>query len=102
MNSSYVEMKKAQHIKIKQIQSFYSTAAFGNEKFFKPRWFPEYAISDPEYFTPKKWTYLYHHQPLIKTLERYVDYDKLKPGENSNPRLILTAVSVLDSKAFNI
>ena len=48
MNASYVEMKKAQHIKIKQIQSFYSSAAFGNEKFFKPRWFPEYAVSDPE------------------------------------------------------
>ena len=100
MNASYVEMKKAQHIKIKQIQSFYSSAAFGNEKFFKPRWFPEYAVSDPEYFTPMKWTYLYDHQPLIKTLERYVDYDKLRPGENSNPRLILTAVSVLDSKAL--
>ncbi|MDN5845904.1 MAG: hypothetical protein L0H53_06480 [Candidatus Nitrosocosmicus sp.] len=31
-------------------------------------------------------------------MDRYVDYDKLKPRENSNPRLILTAVSVLDSK----
>ncbi len=47
-----------------------------------------------------KWTYLYDHQPLIKTLERYIDYDKLRPRENNNPRLILTAVSVLDSKAL--
>jgi NTE family protein len=98
--TSYVEMKKGQQIKIKQLESFFSSAAFGNKKFFKPRWFPEYAISDPEYFTPMKWTYLYDHQPLIKTLERYIDYDKLRPGENSNPRLILTAVSVLDSKAL--
>src|ERR1044072_3837653 len=66
--ANYVEMKKGQQIKIKQLESFYSSAAFGNEKFFKPRWFPEYAISDPDYFTPMKWTYLYDHQPLIKTL----------------------------------
>jgi NTE family protein len=46
-----------------------------------------------------KWTYLYDHKPLIKTLDRYIDYSKLRPG-NNNPRLILTAVSVLDSKAL--
>ncbi|HKU83929.1 MAG TPA: patatin-like phospholipase family protein [Candidatus Nitrosocosmicus sp.] len=97
--ASYLEMKKGQRIKIKQLESFYSSANFGNEKFFKPRWFPEYAVSDPEYFTPMKWTYLYDHKPLIKTLDRYIDYSKLRPG-NSNPRLILTAVSILDSKAL--
>ena len=97
--TSYLEMKKGQGIKIKQLESFYSSANFGNEKFFKPRWFPEYAVSDPEYFTPMKWTYLYDHKPLIETLDRYIDYSKLRPG-NSNPRLILTAVSILDSKAL--
>ena len=97
--SSYLEMKKGQRIKIKQLESFYSSANFGNEKFFKPRWFPEFAVSDPQYFTPTKWTYLYDHKPLIKTLDRYIDYSKLRPG-NDNPRLILTAVSVLDSKAL--
>ncbi|HKO63673.1 MAG TPA: patatin-like phospholipase family protein, partial [Candidatus Nitrosocosmicus sp.] len=45
--SSYLEMKKGQRIKIKQLESFYSSANFGNEKFFKPRWFPEFAVSDP-------------------------------------------------------
>ena len=100
MIANYVEMKKGQQIKIKQLESFFSSAAFGNEKFFKPRWFSEYAASDPEYFTPMKWTYLYDHKPLIKTLDRYIDYDKLRPGVNSNPRLILTAVNVLDSKAL--
>jgi NTE family protein len=100
MIPSYMKLKKEQQIKIQQLESFYSSAVFGNEKFFKPRWFPEYAVSDPEYYVPKKWTYLYDHHPLIKTLDRYVDYDKLKPGENNNPRLILTAVSVLDSRAL--
>jgi NTE family protein len=98
--ASYIERKKVQHIKIRQLESFYSSAIFGNEKFFKPRWLPEYAVSDPEYFTPMKWTYLYDHKPLIKTLDRYIDYDKLRPGNNNNPRLILTAVSVLDSRAL--
>ena len=98
--SNYLKMNKEQQIKIKQLKSFYSSAVFGNEKFFKPRWFPEYAFSDPEYFEPMKWTYLYDHQPLIKTLDRYIDYEKLKPDANGNPRLILTAVSVLDSKAL--
>src|ERR1044072_1000397 len=97
--ASYLEMKKGQRIKIKQLESFYSSANFGNEKFFKPRWFPEFAVSDPQYFTPTKWTYLYDHKPLIKTLDRYIDYSKLRPG-NDNTRLILTAVSVLDSKAL--
>jgi len=95
---NYMKMKKEQQTKINQLESFYSSAVFGNEKFFRPRWFPEYAVSDPDYFAPMEWTYLYDHRPLIKTLDRYVDYDKLRPGGNSNPRLILTAVSVLDSK----
>jgi len=100
MIANYVEMKKGQQIKIKQLESFFSSAAFGNEKFFKPRCFSEYAASDPEYFRPMRWTYLYDHRPLIKTLDRYIDYDKLRPGVNSDPRLILTAVNVLDSKAL--
>jgi NTE family protein len=96
----FLNMGKEQHIKIKQFHSFLSSAIFGNEKFFKPRWFPEYAVSDPEYFAPMKWTYLYDHRPLLKTLDRYIDYDKLKPERKDIPRLILTAVSVLDSRAL--
>ena len=28
---------------------------FGNDKMFKARWRPEYALTDPEYFEPAKW-----------------------------------------------
>ena len=58
---------------IKSLSSFYKSAFFGNNKVFIPRWSPQYAFTDPEYFTPNKWTYLYDHSPLIKTLEKYVD-----------------------------
>jgi NTE family protein len=90
--------KNKQGIKINQTKSFYSSAIFGNDKMFKPRWSAEYALTDPEYFRPQKWTFLYDHFPLIKTLEKFVDYDKLKPGGNSNVRLILTAVNVLTAE----
>ncbi len=87
-------------IKIKQLRSFYSSAIFGNDKMFKPRWKPEYAISDPEYFTPQKWTYLYDHSPLAKTLDKYVDYKKLSPTGKPNARLIITATNVLTAEAL--
>ena len=83
---------------IKSISSFYKSAFFGNKKVFIPRWNPQYALSDPEYFNPNKWTYLYDHSPLIKTLEKYVDFNKLQPNGNPNSRLIITAVNVLTSE----
>ncbi|HEY6536177.1 MAG TPA: DUF3734 domain-containing protein, partial [Candidatus Nitrosocosmicus sp.] len=67
---------------------------------FKPRWSAEFALTDPEYFTPQKWTYLYDHSPLIKTLEKYIDYDKLRPDGNPNTRLLLTAVDILNAQAL--
>ena len=79
-------------------RSFISSAMFGNDKMFKARWRPEYALTDPEYFEPAKWTYLYDHSPLTVTLQRYIDYDKLKPNGNSNSRLIMTAVNVLTAE----
>ena len=82
----------------KVIKSFFSSAMFGNDKMFKARWRPEYAFTDPEYFEPAKWTYLYDLSPLAKTLERYIDYDKLKPDGNPNSRLIMTAVNVLTAE----
>ena len=86
-------------VKIKQLKSFYSSAIFGNDKMFKPRWRQQTALTDPEYFTPQKWTYMYDHSPLVKTLEKYIDYDKLKPNGNPNsPRLILTAVNILTAE----
>jgi NTE family protein len=67
---------------------------------FKPRWKPEYAISDKEYFTPEKWTYLYDHSPLAKTLDKYIDYEKLNPNGRANSRLIITATNVLTAEAL--
>jgi NTE family protein len=85
-------------IKMQQLKSFYSSAIFGNDKMFKPRWREENLLTDPEYFEPQKWTYMYDFSPLVKTLERYIDYDRLKPTGNSNARLILTAVNVLTAE----
>jgi NTE family protein len=65
---------------------------------FKPRWRQENALTDPDYFAPQKWTYMYDHTPLIKTLDKYIEYDKLRPNGNSNSRLILTAVNILTAK----
>jgi len=83
---------------LKSLMSFYNAAIYGNKKVFMPRWRPEYAPTDPEYFTPGKWTYLYDHSPLIKTLEKYVDYNRLQPKGRPNARLIITAVNILTSQ----
>ncbi len=91
-------VSRNQKSRIKQVKSFYSSAIFGNDKMFKPRWKPEYAISDPEYFTPEKWTYLYDHSPLAKTLDKYIDYEKLNPNGKPNARLIITATNVLTAE----
>jgi NTE family protein len=90
--------KSIREIKMAQLRAFSSSAIFGNDKMFKPRWKLEYANSDPKYFTPEKWTYLYDHSPLEKTLDKYIDYGKLKPGGNSNARLIITATNVLTAQ----
>jgi NTE family protein len=86
---------KEHAIKMKQLKSFYSSAFFGNEKMFQPRW---NTLSDPAHFAPQNWTYMYDLSPLIKTLDKYIDYDKLKPGGNPNLRLILTAVNILTAE----
>jgi NTE family protein len=82
----------------KSTLSFYCSAIYGNRKIFLPRWRPENLFKDPQYFTPSKWTYLYDHSPLVKTLEKYVDYNKLQPNGKSNARLIITAVNVLTAE----
>jgi NTE family protein len=98
-NYSSMIMSANEHaIKMQQLKSFYSSAIFGNDKMFKPRWREENILTDPEYFSPQKWTYMYDFSPLVKTLERYIDYDRLKPNGNSNTRLILTAVNVLTAE----
>jgi NTE family protein len=98
-NYSSKTMSANEHaIKMQQLKSFYSSVIFGNDKMFKPRWSKENALTDPEYFAPEKWTYIYDHVPLVKTLERYIDYDKLRPNGNPNSRLILTAVNILTAE----
>jgi NTE family protein len=82
----------------KSVMSFYSSAIYGNNKIFVPRWRPEFAFSDPQYFTPDKWTYMYDHSPLVKTAEKYIDYNKLQPNGKSNSRLIITAVNVMTAE----
>ena len=87
------------NLQLKSLLSFYSSAIYGNDKMFVPRWRPEYLSKDPEYFTPWRWTYLYDHSPLLKTLEKYIDYSKIRPNAKSNsPRLIITAVNVLTAE----
>src|SRR5215207_4818861 len=83
---------------VKSVVSFYSSAIYGNNKIFVPRWRPDFAFSDPQYFTPNKWTYMYDHSPLMKTAEKYIDFNKLQPNGKSNSRLIITAVNVLTAE----
>jgi NTE family protein len=83
---------------LKNTLSFYSSAMYGNSKMFLPRWRSEHAITDPQFFRPDSWTYIYDHSPLAKTLEKYIDYNKLKPGGNPKTRLIITAVNVLTAE----
>jgi NTE family protein len=49
---------------------------------------------------PEKWTYLYDHSPLVKTAEKYIDYNKLQPNGNPNARLIITAINVLTAEVL--
>jgi NTE family protein len=78
--------------------SFYSSALYGNSMMFLPRWRPDYAIKDPKYFRPDEWTYIYDHSPLASTIEKYINYDKLRPGGNPNTRLIISAVNVVTAE----
>jgi NTE family protein len=85
-------------LRTKSTLSFYCSAFYGNSKVFEPRWSPENYFKDPYYFLPDKWTYLYDHSPLIRTLEKYIDYKKLQPEGKPNCRLIMTAVNVLSAE----
>ncbi|HJS69016.1 MAG TPA: patatin-like phospholipase family protein [Nitrososphaera sp.] len=96
--SYYSQYYKQANTSLKHALSFYSSAAYGNGVMFLPRWMPSYAATDPQYFRPDRWTYIYDHSPLASTLEKYVDYAKLKPGGSPNARLIITAVNVLTSE----
>ena len=85
-------------LQVKSTISFYSSAIYGNRKVFVPRWSPEFAFTDPQYFTPYKWTHMYDHSPLVNTAEKYIDYKKLRPKGRPNSRLMITAVNVLTAE----
>jgi NTE family protein len=58
---------------------------------------------EEQYFDPRNWTFLYDHTPLIKTLEKYVDYNKLNLAATKEElpsvlRLIMTAVDVMTAR----
>ena len=96
--SYYSQYYQKANMSLNHALSFYSSALYGNRRMFMPRWRPEYASTDPQYFRPDEWTYLYDHSPLASTLEKYVDYGKLQPGGNPRARLIITAVDVLTAE----
>jgi NTE family protein len=41
---------------------------------------------------------MYDHSPLVKTAEKYIDFNKLRPNGKPNSRLIITAVNVLTAE----
>ena len=89
-----------------------NSALFGVPKMFVPRWLGGGA--DPvlkdiigqngSTMMPNRWTYLYDHSPLGKTLEKYIDFSKLdsnktlKKSSPYNARLIITCVNVLTAE----
>ncbi len=82
-----------QVVRIKRIPTAAMNAAFfGVPKMFLPRWMSpasaDFGVSD--------WTYAYDHSILQQTLDKYIDFGKLKPG--GKIRLIVTAVDVLTAK----
>jgi NTE family protein len=80
-------------VRVKRIPTAAMNAAFfGVPKMFLPRWmnpsFTDFRVSD--------WTYAYDHSILQQTLDKYIDFGKLKPSGKT--RLIVTAVDVLTAK----
>ena len=110
---------KTTQTKLKTVPSASLNAAiFGVPKMFIPRWFQinnllnERSFSDQQQQLPWNWTYVYDNSPLAKTLEKYINFQKLSPeiqstittrssssNSSTNPttaiRLIVTAVNVL-------
>jgi NTE family protein len=83
---------------VNSLLSTTSSILYGNDKFFVPRWRVDYMLKDPQYFNPSKWTYIYDHSHLVKTLEKYIDFNKLQPDGHPNARLIMNAVNILTAQ----
>ncbi len=97
----------------KTISSASANAAFfGVPKMFVPRWqwwntsknfHSIMGGLEEQYFDPRNWTFMYDHSPLVKTLEKYIDYGKLNLAASKEElpsvlRLIMTAVDVMTAK----
>lgn len=75
--------------KMREMSSSIYAAMWGNPNAFLPLWLkPSFS------FLPLP--YLYDISPLKKTLEKYVDYTKLK--DSSRPRLVITSTDVQNGK----
>ncbi len=59
-------------------------ALFGNPGMYQPRM---------DYYDMWRWTGFYDNAPLARTLEKHVDFDRLRPGTDA-PRLVLTATNI--------
>ena len=59
-------------------------ALMGNPGMYHPR---------TDYHDVWNWTSFYDHGPLLDTVERHVDFDRLRPGTDA-PRLVLTATNI--------
>lgn len=103
-SSAFVYDSAKRTYNYERITSASSNAAlFGVPKMFVPRWDFSNMFKDRDYFNPASWTYIYDHSPLRKTLDKYVDYNKLSLNKNINKpdniiRLIITAVNVLTAE----
>jgi NTE family protein len=88
-----------------------NSALFGVPSMFVPRWLRgaepisrDIVGQNGSTFIPSRWTYLYDHSPLGKTLEKYIDFSKLDPNQSVkessayNARLIITCVNVLTAE----
>jgi NTE family protein len=93
-----------------------NAAFFGVPKMFKPRlwhlsssgeniwwqwpWATGESPSNTPEIMPINWTYMYDHSPLAKTLEKYVDFNKLAPEHvnKGGSRLVITCVNVLTAE----
>ncbi len=69
------------------------TAMWGNPNAFAPKWFTPSA----DYFFPYMWPYLYSITPLKNTLNKYIDFTKLKSADR--PRLIISSTDIQKSKS---
>ena len=93
-----------------------NAAFFGVPGFFVPRWFNFNVLNSNhsqlgDLVQPSwKWTYMYDNSSIKNTIEKYVDFKKLSPNthkndlntsnsnNNTNSRLIITAVNVLTAE----